>query len=79
MATPRDPPLGVNWLGRQPGVFGSRAEGGTAVRPVAREGSKLRYSTDSTASGGRPRAALPSDKTIGRSMTIGFLTIAAIS
>ncbi len=38
-----------------------------------------RYSTDSTASGGRPRAALAPEITIGRSMMIGFLTIAATS
>ena len=38
-----------------------------------------RYSTARTASGGRPRAALAPETTIGRSMTIGFSIIAAIS
>src|SRR5262249_32785034 len=37
------------------------------------------YSTESTASGGRPSAALPPETTIGRSTMIGFLTIASIS
>ena len=44
-----------------------------------RRGRERGYSTDSTASGGRPSAALLPETTIGRSTMIGFLTIAAIS
>src|SRR5260370_32612876 len=42
------------------------------------EAHRWRYNTDSTFSGGRPRAALMPETTIGRSTMIGFRAICAI-